>query len=312
MLGSASRRLNLCYQSPMPAIEVRPCPACLERDSRARGEVGGFRMRTCQRCRTLFTARLPVAAESTDYGGYYHPGNLEVPAFVHRQLERVVASFEPWRRCNRWLDVGCGAGALMAAARRRRWDVIGTEVAAGAAEAVRAQGFEVRTGELERLGLPAGGFDVISMVEVVEHVPDPRALLDAAGTLLRPEGAIYITTPHARGVSARLLRTRWSVVSPPEHLQLFSARGLRGAAVAAGLRVCELHTHNIDPNELLRAARSRSGPAVAPGARVESSYRLNESLSSNRAGTILKRVANATLSATRLGDSLKLVAERQR
>lgn len=294
----------------MPANEVRPCPACLRGDSRATGEVYGFRMQACRGCGTLFTDRLPAAAEAADYGGYYHPGNLEVPAFVHQQLERLVASFEPGRRLNRWLDVGCGAGALMAAARRGGWEVIGTEIAADAAEAVRAEGFEVRTGDLDQLGLPGGGFDVISIVEVIEHVPDPRALLDTAGELLRPEGELYLTTPHARGVSARLLGTGWSVITPPEHLQLFSIRGLRAATAGAGLRVRELHTHAVDPSELVRAARSRGGRAVHPPARVESSYRLNEALSSNRAGAILKRVANATLSAARLGDSLKVVAER--
>ena len=49
---------------------------------------------------------------------------------------------------------------------------------------------------------------------------------------------------------------------------------------------------------------------MRPGARVESGYRLNESLSSSRAGAALKGAANAALSATRLGDTIKLVAER--
>ena len=229
---------------------------------------------------------------------------------MHDRLGSLVTSFEPWRRLNRWLDVGCGAGALLAAAERRGWEVIGTEVALGAAEAVRARGFDVRVGQLERLGLPQGRFDVVSLVEVVEHHPDPRALFAAAATLVRPGGAIYVTTPHGRGISARLLGTRWSVVAPPEHLQLFSARGLQEALSAAGLRRRELHTHAVDPSELLRSLRSRGAGAGAPGSRVESSYRLNESLSSSRAGTLLKGMANAALSATRLGDSLKLIAER--
>ncbi len=263
-------------------------------------------MEECHVCGTLFTDQLP---EATDYAGYYHPGNLEVPGFVHAQLDRVAASFGERRNLNRWLDVGCGAGSLMAAARRQGWEVTGTEVAAGAADAVRAQGFEVEFGELEALDLPEEGFDVVSIIEVIEHVPDPRQMLRTAERLLRKGGALHLTTPHGRGISARLLGTRWSVVSPPEHLHLFSATGLQIAVDDARLRVCTLDTHAVNPNELLQALRLR-GPRVQPGARVESSYRLNESLSSNRAGTLLKRAANATLAATRLGDSLKLVAER--
>lgn len=294
----------------MTSGEARPCPACLGVESRALDEVGGFRMRSCRRCGSLFTERLPELAEAADYAGYYHPGNLEVPGFVHERLEEIVAGFEPWRRLNRWLDVGCGAGTLLDAARRRGWEVAGTEVAAGAAEAVRARGYDVRVGELERLDLPLDGFDVVSVVEVLEHHPEPRALLAAAARLLRLGGALYVTTPHGRGISARLLGLRWSVVAPPEHLQLLSARGLREAVTATGLQVRDLRIHAVNPSELLRGLRSRGGRAVDPGSRVESSYRVNEALSAGRAGAVLKRVANAALSATRLGDSLKLIAER--
>ena len=61
---------------------------------------------------------------------------------------------------------------------------------------------------------------MVSLVEVVEHVDDPAAVVQAARHLIRPGGAMYITTPHGRGVSARLLRSGWSAVAPPEHLQL--------------------------------------------------------------------------------------------
>ena len=54
----------------------------------------------------------------------------------------------------------------------------------------------------------------------------------------------------------------------------------------------------------------RRKDSMGGGDRVESSYRLNESLSARRAGALLKGAANAALSATRLGDAIKLVATR--
>src|SRR5260221_8264701 len=109
---------------------ARPCPACRETGAPAWGSAGGFDLCRCAACATVFTDRLPEPAESLDYDGYYHEGNLEVPPFVHQRLDELVATFEPRRRANRWLDVGCGAGALMEAARSRGWEVVGTEVAA--------------------------------------------------------------------------------------------------------------------------------------------------------------------------------------
>jgi 2-polyprenyl-3-methyl-5-hydroxy-6-metoxy-1,4-benzoquinol methylase len=289
-------------------IAARPCPACLSPTSVAAGAVSGFPMRRCHGCGTLFTARLPDPAEAEHYEGYYHAGNLEIPAFVERRLGEVVAGFERYRTGGRWLDVGCGAGALMRAAAEHGWTAVGTEVAPRAAEAVREQGFEVHLGELDALRLPDGSFDVVSLVEVVEHVPDPRGLTLRAGRLLRPGGALYLTTPNARGISARALRNRWSAVAPPEHLQLFSLGGLVATLTHAGLRPLDVRTHAVNPHELLAACRRRSHPDAAT--RVETGYRLNEALTGNPLGAVAKNAANAVLSGLRLGDAIKLVGER--
>jgi SAM-dependent methyltransferase len=301
----------LCYQSSMPKIESRPCPACGSTEAELVGESDGFQIAGCRSCRTLFTARLPESGESLDYDDYYHEGNLEVPAFVRKRLDETVAAFDGERQTGRWLDVGCGAGTLMEAVRDRGWAVVGTEVSASAAEAVRAKGLDVRAGELSALGLDDGAFDVVSMVEVVEHVPDPRGLLAQVRPLLRPGGILYVTTPHGRGVSARLLRTGWSIVAPPEHLQLFSLRGLRAALEAAGFEVASARTQAVNPSELLAALKRGRAPVEA-SQRVESGYRLNEALSSSSRGAALKSAANAVLSATRLGDSIRLVATNPR
>ena len=124
----------------MATTEARPCPGCGSVDSHTRGEVNGFRVQSCGSCATVFTAYLPGPEESKDYLHYYHDGNLRVPSVVRRQLELAVSRFEADRRLNRWLDVGCGAGTLMEAARGQRWEVIGTEVAERAAETDASEG----------------------------------------------------------------------------------------------------------------------------------------------------------------------------
>jgi SAM-dependent methyltransferase len=287
----------------------RPCPGCRSQVSSALGEVGGFSIQACRECRTLFTDHVALADEAEDYTRYYHAGNLSVPPFIHRRLDEVVSSFAHYRQLGRWLDVGFGAGALMQAAAAGGWSVVGTEVAPAAAEAMRAEGFEVHVGELNHLPLPEAAFDVVSMVEVVEHVPDPDALLAAVSKLVRHDGALYITTPHARGASCRLLRTRWSAVSPPEHLQLFSVTGLGSALRRTGFRIQQVRTHAVNLHELFEALRA-GHQSFSGGDRVETSYRLNESLMSSGAGRRAKRLANGLLNASRLGDSIKAVAER--
>jgi hypothetical protein len=143
---------------------------------------------------------------------------------------------------------------------------------------------------------------------VLEHLDEPERILRDARRLLRPGGAMYVTTPHGRGISARLLGERWSAVAPPEHLQLYSARGLERALSRVGLTVRSMRAHAVNPNELVGALRRR-GPGTA-AERVESGYALNESLSSTRGGAALRSAANGVLSVLRLGDALKARAER--
>src|SRR5690349_23112671 len=97
--------------------DSRICPACLGRDSTPLGSVSGFDIRSCARCRTLFTARLPAQGESTDYADFYAEGrDVAVPDFVLDQLRALARSLTGYRTAGRWLDIGCGSGTLLRAA----------------------------------------------------------------------------------------------------------------------------------------------------------------------------------------------------
>jgi SAM-dependent methyltransferase len=297
---------------------ARRCPACGGGGRREAGEKNGFALLSCALCSTLYTASLPAEGGGEDYDAYYTDVNLSVPDFIARRLDEIVATFEPYRQTNRLLDVGCGAGSFLEAAARAGWRPHGVEVSRPAVEHVRRLGFEIFAGELESADHPDGHFDVVVASEVLEHVADPRAMLREIARVLRPGGLLWATTPHGRGVSARALGARWSAVSPPEHLHLFSVASIRRALREAGFRRAQVATHGTNPYEIVNGLRRRAAADVAGGAaepgggfdRVATSYQLNEFLSERPSRRAVKAALNGLLNLTRLGDSLKVRAEK--
>lgn len=299
----------------------RACPACGEKRGVTRGHKNDFRLCVCESCATLYTATLPHVGQSQDYDSYYTAENLTVPAFIDRRLDEIVATFERYRKNNRLLDVGCGGGSFLEAAGRNRWKAVGVEVSQTASGHVRGRGIEVFCGELEKANYADDHFDVVIASEVLEHVPDPRGMLEEIARVLRPGGLLWATTPHGRGISARLLGFKWSNVCPPEHLQLFSVAGIKGLLRDTGFSQVEVATHGTNPFEILHWLRGRAAGAApendsgeSAGAagfnRVESSYQLNEFMSDSSFRNFLKRTLNGLLNVMRMGDSLKIRAQK--
>jgi 2-polyprenyl-3-methyl-5-hydroxy-6-metoxy-1,4-benzoquinol methylase len=164
------------------------------------------------------------------------------PLYMTEHASRL-ANARAWLRLverhaqpGRLLDVGCGAGVLLEAA-SPRWQVAGVEPSAwAAAEARRTLGAEVFEGSLESAKLPDAGFDVVTMLDVIEHVPSPRQALAEVKRILKPGGAVFILTPDIGAPMARLMG-RWWWGLRPAHLYYFSRTTLVNMLEREGFEV---------------------------------------------------------------------------
>ncbi|MBN2371817.1 MAG: class I SAM-dependent methyltransferase [Vicinamibacteria bacterium] len=283
------------------------CPACGGTRSRPWATMQGFELRRCLTCGTI-AANVPP--DRTPTGSFYDEIYREievVPPAVRRTLDGWVATAEPFRAIGKWLDIGFGAGALLDAATARGWQAYGTETSPVARDLARHRGWHVAT-TLEELGTPPDSFDVVSLVELVEHLAQPDTILRAASFYLRSGGLLFLTTPNATSLNRYLLRSNWSIVAPPDHRVLFTRQGVCSLLRRHGFVTSVVRTSGFNPADILRVASRR----VQQHNRVAVARAILSSVDSSPTRRALKEGVNALLNLTRTGDTLKVWAKRMR
>ena len=236
----------------------------------------------CEPCGLVWVDPLPAALATLNseiYGGAARDEEERGAARGRRlaaELARLRAGLGPTSGSPRLLDVGCGDGALLAAAKAGGWDVAGVELEGDRAAEAAARGVgPVHHGPLETLDPALAPFDVVRLHHVVEHVPSPRALLAAATARLAPGGRLVVATPNGASLGARVAGAGWRHLGRPGngHLVLLSPQALRGYARALGLEVEALATRGTRAWSLDRARPARRAwrvveQALVPWARV--------------------------------------------
>ena len=135
------------------------------------------------------------------------------------------------------LEIGSAAGFTLAAFRDAGWIVNGIEPNQTMARFARTElSIPTRTGAVEDLEL-LGPYDLVLILQVLEHVRDPLMLLRRVRDSLRPGGVALVETWSLYSWAARLLGTAWHQYSPPTVLHWFSARGLTRLMNASGLHL---------------------------------------------------------------------------
>lgn len=140
----------------------------------------------------------------------------------------------------RALDVGCGAAPGLRYLRARGIVAVGCDVSAAALAAAQQSlpGARLVRCEIERsLPFASGQFDLVLMSEIVEHVLALPAVLAEVRRVLRPGGAVVLTTPNlwdVRRLVGALGGPTWTGDTDPTHVNLQSPRTLRQHLEAAG------------------------------------------------------------------------------
>jgi 2-polyprenyl-3-methyl-5-hydroxy-6-metoxy-1,4-benzoquinol methylase len=127
--------------------------------------------------------------------------DLENQRYVSaRMVEKVL----PFAREGRWLDVGFGNASLLMTAQEYGFVPVGIDMRAANVAALRSFGIEAQDVDLEKFD-PPSRFRVMSLCDVLEHVPYPRACLDRARALLEDDGVLFVSMPNSESALWRVL-----------------------------------------------------------------------------------------------------------
>ncbi len=151
-----------------------------------------------------------------------------------RQAREIVGRVARFKAKGSWLDIGAGSGILVEAARDAGFAAKGVEPSDWLAARGRARGLDIFSGVLPHPDIRET-FDVVSLVDVVEHVTDPVGLLRNIAAALKPDALACIVTPDVNSLLARFLKWNWWHFRVA-HVGYFSLGTLDLALRAAALR----------------------------------------------------------------------------
>jgi len=184
--------------------------------------IAGGHLWRCNTCQSMF--RHPVLPASTYLALYVEGAADEWSTDGGRQDLAIIRGIIAQKaRPGGVLDVGCGAGDFLSTL-PPELKRCGVEPSVAAAAAAEKNGVSILGATLDDL-YPEAGFDVITMIDVIEHVANPADLLDQALPHLTPGGSLIIATGDPGNVLWRgVFRSRFWYSSFPEHITFPSLR----------------------------------------------------------------------------------------
>lgn len=213
----------------------------------------GFDVIDCQPCG--FKHLIPIPTEKELKQAYQHDYyTQEKPLYIERYREdldwwnmvythryEILEQHLPAKQ-RRLLDIGSGPGFFLVNGQNRGWQVKGIEPSVQAADHSRGLGLDVENAFFsEQTVSKLGTFDAINMGEVLEHIPDPAALLKLIHNQLNDNGMVCIIVPNDFNPFQIVLRDHLGFkpwwVAPPHHINYFNFDSLANLVEKCGFEV---------------------------------------------------------------------------
>lgn len=278
------------------------CPVCHSAQLDPIPEYKHAHLVKCKGCGMVFSNEQPEHEEliqfysnGYDLTRYYSP-------ITEKRYQELLKEFEAFRKEGRLLDIGCGYGFFLQTAREAGWETTGIEITDDAVKACTSKGLRMHHGTLQEAVFPNDHFDVIVLIESIEHLKNVEEVLEEIHRVLRPGGLVYLSTPNFNAINRYRLQEKYDIVQYPLHLSYFTPGTLKRFFESNGFNTQMIISSGISKTRYKTSTGQSNQEYVSETSDDEMlRYRIEKSAALKTA----KKMANGILNALKLGESIK-------
>ena len=256
----------------------------------------------CENCGFIFSKTVPTKDVLDRFYNSEYDGTNYFSPITRKRYEEWLDTFEPFRKTNKILDIGCGYGFFLEVAKERGWEVYGTEVSQQNAEHCKQKGIETLKSFIEDAHFDPEMFDIIVSAEVIEHVRTPLSFVQKSYDFLRKGGAIYVTTPNFNSYLRYRLQDQFDVIDYPNHLCYFTSKTFRKIFEDQGFKTRYIKTTGISVTRV-KTSKGKSNQKYVSETSDDEILRYRIEHNALLRGT--KRVVNSGLTGLKIGHNIK-------
>jgi 2-polyprenyl-3-methyl-5-hydroxy-6-metoxy-1,4-benzoquinol methylase len=146
---------------------------------------------------------------------------------ITKNMMKYIRELKKVKPGGKLLDIGCALGYFVEIAQSNGYDAHGIDPSEYAIKEASSQVKDkLQQGTLDTVNLPDNSFDIITMLDVFEHLNDPESELKEISRILKPDGIILIATGDAGSLAAKILNRKWTFYNPPQHLFYFNHQNI--------------------------------------------------------------------------------------
>lgn len=175
---------------------------------------------------------------------------LKVGAFIfsalpplRQKLDRYTRNLPKAKPGSKLLDVGCGAGHFLEIAQKMGWHAQGCDFDPEVVSRCKSKGLDVRLGGLEAFEKNKGEFEILTMNQVLEHIPDQKKLIKNCYSYLKNGGSLWMALPNPTSIGQKVFKSSWAGIHPPYHLCLPNQKIIVTWLRQAGFKQIKLIKH---------------------------------------------------------------------